>query len=89
VPNGELAVRALRSSVGRLQRPEEILFESLGAVLVEMLIRLTECGESEPQLLCRRRKRVEELLSRVRGGVGHAVRLFTRVPSPVKLILCQ
>jgi hypothetical protein len=69
---GELGVGAFRSAVRELNGPEELLFESLGGVVVELLVRLGKRRERSPQLVDRARKTVEQLLPRFRGRVGHA-----------------
>jgi len=74
---GERGVRALSAAVGDLDGAEELLLEPLGALLVELLVGLTERGERHSELFDRGRYRIEQPLPRVRGGVRHRLRLFT------------
>ena len=68
----EPGVRALRLPVRHLHRAEELLLESVGRALVELLVRLAERGQRHAELVDRVGDRVEQLLSRFGGDVGHA-----------------
>jgi hypothetical protein len=58
-------------AVGELDRAEQLLLEPVGAALVELLVRRAEGGERAAELVGRARDRVEELLARFAGSVGH------------------
>ena len=69
---GEVRVRALRSSETELHGSEDAVLEPLGVDLVEALVGLAQAGERVPELVDRFGEGVEQLLARIRGGVGHA-----------------
>ncbi len=71
VAGGELGVDALRAPVGELDRPEELLLEPLGRVVVELLVGLAQIGQRGPELVGRRGERVEHLLPALRRRVAH------------------
>src|SRR6202040_3958797 len=73
---GEGGVRALGAAVGDLDRAKELLLEALGALLVELLKCLAQCGERQSELFDRGRYRVEQPLPRIGHGVRHRRRLF-------------
>ncbi len=83
VRSAKPGVRPLRAAVGDLDRPEQLLLELVGVLLVELLVRLAERGERDGQLVDRLRDDVEEVLARFGVRVGHAVQPTTPgQPSP-------
>ena len=80
---GELRVRTPCPAVGELHRAEQLLLQLVRAGHVELLVRGTERGEREPDLVRRLREGVEHLLPCFHGGLHHATRL---VPGPGRLI---
>jgi hypothetical protein len=60
----ELRVSALRPAVGELNGSEELRLKPVRAVLVELLVRGTEIGEREPDLLDCLGEAVDQLPSR-------------------------
>ena len=68
---GELGVGALRSAVGHLNRPEQLLLELVGGVLIETLVGLAQGREREPDLISCVCDGIEQLLAGFRGGVCH------------------
>ena len=60
-----------------LHRAEELLLERVGGALVELLVRLAERGQRDAELVDRVGDRVEQLLSRFGGDVGHARRGYS------------
>jgi hypothetical protein len=63
----ETGVGALRPPERRLDRPEELLFELVAAVLVQSFVGLTEAGQS-----------IFELADALGDGVEQALRAFGR-----------
>ena len=61
-----------RAAVGELDRPEELLLEPVGGLLVELLVRGTERGQRGGELVGRLRDGVEQLPARLGGGVRHS-----------------
>src|SRR4051794_15511695 len=67
----EAGVGALRAPVRRLHRAEELLLESVGGVLVELVVRHAERGQRRAELADRLGERVEHFLPGLDRAVGH------------------
>ncbi len=74
---GEARVRALGASVGELDGAEQLLLETIAALLVELFVGVAELGERVGELLDRRGDGIEQALLRVGGRVRHSSRVFT------------
>jgi hypothetical protein len=64
-------VGPLRTSVRRLDRPEQLLFEPFGGDFGELLIGRAEGRERSSDLVDRVAERVEQLLPGLAGDVAH------------------
>jgi hypothetical protein len=78
---GEARVSALGASVGELHGAEQLLLETIAALLVELFVGVAELGERVGELLDRLGDRIEQALLRVGGRVRHSSRVFT-LPQP-------
>src|SRR2546421_8145296 len=72
-------MRALCATVGSLNRPEQLPLELVGAVLIELLVRLAQRRERKPDLVSRSCDGVEQMLPHC-GGLRHHRRLVTCHP---------
>ena len=66
---------AARATIGELHRAEQLLLDALRGALVELLVGLAERRERKAELLRRLREHVQDLLTRIRSGVGHQLSL--------------
>jgi hypothetical protein len=71
---GEPVVGPLRAPVGHLDGPEELLFEAIGVLLVELLVGVAQRRERDRDVIRRVGDVVEELLSGFRRVIGHGCR---------------
>ena len=68
---GEPCVGALGTAVGALNGPEQLLLQAISLLIVQLLVRCGQRRECAGEVIDRLAERVEELLARFYGGVGH------------------
>ena len=74
---GEAGVGPPRAAVGDLDRPEELLLEPVGALLVELLVGVAERRERGAEEIGRLRDAVEQTLPRLLARIGHGLSVLS------------
>src|SRR5579859_206580 len=75
---GELGVRALGATVGRLDRTEQLLLQDVGVLVIELLVGLAQAGHRVSDLLDGNREVAQNLLSAFGGRVCHLSKRLVR-----------